>query len=220
MTDQRRVFLQALANHINTIQLEHPLRVALDGVDTSGKTTLANELVEPLMKLGRPIIRASVDRFHRSRKERYKRGKDSPEGYYFDSFNNELLEEKLLSPLGTSETPSYEDELFDFKTDSSVSVAPKKASANSILLFDGIFLLRPELNPFWDVRIFLHIPFEEVLKRAKIRDRKLMGDEVEKKYKKRYIPGQELYLNSVHPEKFADIVIDNLDFNNPVFHYI
>ena len=65
----------------------------------------------------------------------------------------------------------------------------------------------------------MQISFEEVLKRAKIRDKELMGDELEQKYKTRYIPGQRLYLNSVHPEKLADIIIDNSNYNNPDIRY-
>lgn len=215
MITQRSKMLSELSTYIHNIKLNHPIRVAINGVDTSGKTTLANELVEPLKQLGRPVIRASVDRFHNPRDIRYEQGKDSPNGYYNDSFNNKAIIEKLLSPLGKRGSLEYEDVFFDFKTDSKLHSTPKKSDINAILLFDGVFLLRQELNPYWDVRIFLQIPFDEVLKRALIRDKKLMGDEVERKYKLRYIPGQKLYLNSVHPEQIADIVIDNSNFNSP-----
>jgi hypothetical protein len=40
------------------------VRVAIDGVDGVGKTTLADELVAPLQLLGRDVIRASIDGFH------------------------------------------------------------------------------------------------------------------------------------------------------------
>jgi uridine kinase len=39
-------------------------------------------------------------------------------------------------------------------------VAPEEyADADAILLFDGIFLHRPELRPYWDFSIFLAVNF-------------------------------------------------------------
>ena len=215
MTQKRRKLLQHLAEYIAAIEVNHAVRVAIDGVDTSGKTTLANELAEPLEALGRPVIRSSVDGFHRTRQERYAIGKDSPVGYYLDSFNNQAVVEKLLQPLGQSKPAYYETAIFDFKKDRVNRSEPKTAVPGSVLLFDGVFLMRPELNPFWDVRVFLHVPLEEVLRRAEIRDKEFFGSEFRSKYHIRYIPGQKLYLQSVQPEKLADIIIDNSDFNDP-----
>lgn len=216
MTQARQHFLDQLAQYLASVSIGHTLRVAIDGVDTSGKTTLADELVQPLEHLGKPVIRASIDKFHFPRERRYARGKDSPEGYYYDSFDNANVVEQLLEPLGQPGQAVYRDVAFDYKTDKPLTSEPKTAPQGAILLFDGVFLLRPELNPHWDLRIFVDVPFAEVLKRAEIRDREFMGDEVEAKYRMRYIPGQELYLNSVQPQTLADILVDNSDFNNPV----
>lgn len=212
-SENRQAFLKTLAAQISMIDVGYPLRVAIDGVDASGKTTLADELVK---QFDRPVIRASIDKFHRPRVDRYKKGVDSPEGYYQDSFNYELLINKLLQPIATNSP--FITEAFDFKTDSSIFSNPVTAAKDSILLVDGVFLLRPELCPYWDFKIFLDVPFERVIERAKVRDADYLGGEsqVEDRYIKRYIPGQRLYLDSVHPDKIADIVIDNSDFNNPI----
>lgn len=45
----RKHILQQLANEILTLRHTHPLRVAIDGIDAAGKTTLADELV-PLIE--------------------------------------------------------------------------------------------------------------------------------------------------------------------------
>ena len=42
---ERSVVLDELAKRITQIQLDHPVRVAIDGVDAAGKTILADELV-------------------------------------------------------------------------------------------------------------------------------------------------------------------------------
>lgn len=60
---QRFEYLSDLASVIVEIPLDHPTRVAIDGVDGVGKTTLADELVPLIQGAGRQVIRASVDGF-------------------------------------------------------------------------------------------------------------------------------------------------------------
>jgi hypothetical protein len=37
------------------------------------------------------------------------------------------------------------------------------APPDAVLVFDGVFLLRPQLNNAWDLRIFLEVDFQETL---------------------------------------------------------
>jgi len=78
----RSNLLQGLASRIDQINLPHPIRVAIDGVDAAGKTTLAQELVPIVQTGGRQVIRASVDDFLNHERIRYRRGNNSPEGYF------------------------------------------------------------------------------------------------------------------------------------------
>jgi len=64
-----------LASRIGRERCPHPIRVAIDGVDASGKTTLADELVAPLKRTGRFVIRASIDGFHHPATVRYRSGR-------------------------------------------------------------------------------------------------------------------------------------------------
>lgn len=98
----RAALVRRLVALIDAVDLAHPTRVAVDGPDAAGKTTLADELEIALADAGRDAIRASVDGFHRSRVERYRLGPDSPEGYYEDSFDYRALRASLLDPLGPS----------------------------------------------------------------------------------------------------------------------
>ena len=50
-----------LADRIARIHLNHPVRVGIDVIDASGKTTLAEELVEPLQVRDRRVIRVSIN---------------------------------------------------------------------------------------------------------------------------------------------------------------
>jgi uridine kinase len=200
---------QTLAERITAIARPHPVRVAIDGVDAAGTTTLADALKEPIEACGLAVIRASIDDFHRPREERYRQGEESPQGYYDDSFEYEAVRDLLLAPLGPGGNRRYVKAVFDFKANIPRITAPRLAPRNAVLLFDGIFLLRPELNDLWDFRVFLQVDFEETLRRATERDEKLFGsrEAVRRRYLRRYVPAQRLYLDSVRPELIADVVV-------------
>jgi uridine kinase len=213
----RDELLSELAGRIAKIRREHPVRVAIDGVDAAGKTTLANELVEPLEARGRNVIRASIDRFHNPASIRKSRGSDSPEGYFRDSFNYTGLAEALLEPLGPTGTCRYRRAIFDFRSDSPVDAPLEEAAPDSVLLFDGVFLLRPELRRHWDFSVLVHADFQITVKRAEKRDRELFGSKaaVRVRYERRYVPGQQLYHCEVQPECWASVIINNNDPGQP-----
>jgi uridine kinase len=215
---RRSQLLDYLAGRITQIELPHPVRVAIDGPDAAGKTTLAQELVAPLQANGRPVIRASIDSFHNPRHIRYERGSDSPEGYYHDSFNYQALTQSLLVPLGPGGSRRYVPAVFDYRTDSEAQAPTQLAEASSVLLFDGVFLLRPELMRYWDFTIFVEADFRTTLARAEQRDVVIFGsvEEVRRRYERRYIPGQKLYFAQSRPRERAKIVVDNNDPWDPL----
>jgi uridine kinase len=143
---ERRELLKDLASRIAAVELAHPVRVAVDGVDAAGKTMLANELAQFIDGLGRPVIRASIDGFHNPAAIRRRRGSASPEGYFEDSFNYDALLSALLQPLGPSGSRDFRRAVFDFRADQPVETPIEHAPPNAILLFDGVFLLRPRLR--------------------------------------------------------------------------
>lgn len=191
-------------------------RLAVDGPDTAGKTTLAQDLAGSLADRGRPVVRASLDGFHRPARERYRRGELSPEGYYFDSFDLPRLRSHLLDPLGPGGTRAYRPAVFDYLSDLSVEVTESIAPDDAVLVFDGVFLLRPELVSAWELVVFLEIGEEEILRRAMLRDSARLGPEMRERYVRRYLPAQRTYRNEANPLERADVVIDNADPVHPV----
>jgi len=217
MEGKRQIIFEYLSAAIRAAKKDRPLRVAIDGVDAAGKTTLADELGKGLAAGGGKIIRASIDGFHNPRAVRYRRGRMSPEGYYRDSFNNQAVIDNLLAPLGPGGTRRCKTAVFDFRTDRAVAGDLTVATEDSILIMEGVFLLRPELNDFWDLKIFIDADFSSTLPRAVKRDRDYLGGEaaVIDAYKCRYIPGQEIYFKEADPKSAADIVVDNNNFDSP-----
>ena len=210
----RAELLEQLAESIAAVRLDHPTRVAIDGVDGSGKTTLADELIEPIRRTGREVIRASVDGFHNPRAVRYTRGPDSPEGYFLDSFDYATLKRELLDPLGPEGDAKFRTAAFDYRVDRPVESPRRVAARDAVLLFDGVFLSRSELQTVWDLAIWLDVPFEITVERAVARDSRGGGDAAatRAKYEQRYVPGQRLYLEQCRPRDRADIVVDNSVF--------
>lgn len=217
MTPERSRCLVALARLVLRVERPHPVRVAIDGPDAAGKTTLADELAPLIERSGRPVIRASMDGFHRPRAERFARGPESPEGYYYDSFDYPAARAALLDPLGPGGSREFRRRVFDFRTDEPVVGPTETAPVNAVLLFDGVFLLRRELDDVWDFSVFVTVPFAETQRRAAARDAALFGggERVLHRYGARYVPGQVLYFGEAHPQEKADAVLDNEDPDRP-----
>lgn len=203
--------IAALADRIAGLWPGHPVRVAIDGIDAAGKTSLADELVQPLTNRGRQVIRASIDGFHRPRAQRYHRGPNSAVGYYRDSFDLEALRSLLLDPLGPGGNLQYTPAAFDVRRDEPLPRRVYRAPLDAVLLMDGVFLLRPELASGWDFSIFVDISFETMVNRACERDQDWLGnsDEIRARYLRRYIPGQQIYMKEAQPHQVANIIFIN-----------
>lgn len=214
----RDELLATLAAKIHALSLDHPIRVGIDGCDAAGKSTLADDLVLPLSALGRPVLRASIDGFHNPSATRYQRGRGSPEGYFFDSFDNAAVVRELLGPLGPGGSRLYRPAIFDCRHDRPLVASVFVAQPDAVLLFDGVFLHRDELFSFWDYSLFLDVDFETALHRAEVRDLGLLGSvaSVRALYEQRYIPGQKLYISRCNPTARASVVVLNEDPLRPI----
>lgn len=181
--------------------------VAIDGPDAAGKTTLADRLA---MTLPVPTLRASIDDFHQPRQLRYRRGDLSAEGYYRDSFDDESLARECLVPFLT-DAPEIALDRYDYRTDRAAPRQIMHVPARAVLVVDGVFLLREPLRPLWTFSIYLHVSPEETLRRALVRDEHLFGspEEVERRYRQRYLPGQALYRSEANPRAEAHVVVRN-----------
>jgi uridine kinase len=212
---QRAEILREAAARVLELPATRVGRVAIDGVDGAGKTVFADELASVLAPSRRPIIRASVDDFHNPRAVRYARGRASPEGFYLDSYDYAALRRCLLDPLAPEGSRAYRTAAFDHLTDRPVADKAHLAAPNAILVFDGIFLHRPELLDFWDLSIFLSVPFEVSIPRGAGRGGGFGSPDPAADSNRRYVEGQRLYLDQAAPQDCADILIDNTDLAAP-----
>jgi uridine kinase len=198
MPDRKKV-LRYIADIILELPTVHVTRLGIEGVDGAGKTIFANELSRLLAMSGRSIIRASVDSFHNPKNQRYRLGKNSPEGFFLDSYNYPRLKEVLLDPLSPGGTGLYQTAIFDHRLDSPVSSLKEQAISDSILVFDGIFLHRPDLRSYWDFSIFLEVRFDISIPRGAQRGEG--SSDPRSPENRRYVEGQKIYLRECDPKK-------------------
>ena len=216
--EHRDEVLGRLAEAVGSVAVAHPTRVAIDGPPASGKTTLADELAVMLRAQGRDVIRATIDDFLFPRARRYPRGEFSAEGCYFDAHDHDALNRVLLDPLGPGGDRRFQCAVYDHTTDAVLSPPVRTAPADAVLVFDGVFLMRPELIDRWDLRIFVSTALEKTVDRAVIRERGVSSRaDVERRWRERYLPSQRLYFAAVRPTDRVDIIVHNDQPQRPVW---
>lgn len=188
--------------------------MAIDGVDGIGKTTFAGQLAEKFEVSGRPAVVVHEDDFHNSRAIRYRLGRDSPEGYFLDTYDLAKLAGNVLDPLAPYRRPWWIiPKAFDYRTDTAVDAQPVEVSPDTVVIVEGMFLHRDELADRWDLSIFLDAPFDVTVRRMADRD----GTNADPDHPslRRYVEGQRHYLATCDPLAKATLVIDNSGPHTP-----
>ncbi|CUB46259.1 MULTISPECIES: uridine kinase [Bacillus cereus group] len=213
----RKQSIKEIANHILMLSLTHPTRVGVSGITASGKTTFANEVAEEIKKRGLPVTRASIDDFHNPKVIRYTQGKKSARGYYEDAHDYTAFKERLLKPLGPNGNLQYETIYHNLKTDIPVHNEPLMAQTNMVLIVDGTFLLKKDVEHLFDYKIFVDTDFEIARKRGAKRETEAFGsyEEAEKMFLSRYHAACKMYIDEHNPKECADVVFRNSDLANP-----
>jgi uridine kinase len=178
-----------------------PTLIAVDGPDASGKTTLADQIAHACPARGRPVVRIEADHFLQPRTLRYQQGRDSPVGFFDDTYDLDTLVQRVLAPLIEGDRQIVRKH-YDRKRDGPFDDRLERVPSSAIVILDGLFLLRRGLRRFWDLSIFLEVTENERLRRALNRDAtRLEGrDGVVLRYRTRYLPGFALYVLREDPQ--------------------
>jgi uridine kinase len=192
------------------------VRVGVDGPDGSGKTVLAAELASLLRGRGRPAVQVSIDDFHHVREIRYRRGRDSPEGFWRDSYDYDRFHAFVLEPFAPGGDRLYRPAGHDLNSDRVLEPAPRQAESDAVLIVDGLFLHRDELYASWDLSLFLDVPFTETARRMATRDG--TPPDPDHPGMRRYVEAQRIYFAACDPRRRATAVVDNTDPARPVLN--
>lgn len=202
MNPDRGAAVGRLAELVVGVERSHPLRVAIDGLNGAGTTTLSDDLARAVRSRGRRCLRVSLAGFRRPGPGRSEPPDES------DAFDLPMLRTALLEPLGPGGDRRYRTALSD--------PAAKMAPPGTVVLVDGCYLLGEELEGCWDFRVWVECEEETARARAVGRDRGSFGPDIDRRYRERDMPTQRAYLDAVDPAPKADVRFVNNDPDHPV----
>lgn len=194
---------------------DHRARVVgVNGVDTAGKTCFARALARHLTARGTPVALVHLDDFHNPRAVRYQEG-DTPRSYIRHAFDLPRLARELLAPARRGRVVDATLRLMDLDTDTRTLLRRYVIRRDTVVIVEGVLLYRPPIDAYLDCRVFLHVPFAEVLRRAAQRDIPRYGPAYLARYRAKYIPVQRWYLLKYRPRERSHVVVDNTDYERP-----
>lgn len=192
-----------------------PFIIGVTGPDASGKSFLASTLALTLERMGCEVQLVHVDDFHRPRAERYAGSKPEHLKYLEQSIDLDALVEKVLAPARTSGRFHLQLKHLDIGTDTQTITREYLVNPGSIVIVEGVFLLMNRVRSYLDKIIFLQVADEELIRRGTVRDAELLGTDVERRFREKYLPAQKMLFSAEPPEIHADIVVDNNDWQAP-----
>lgn len=210
MTSEPRL---AVLAHVAALlpDVRRPLLVAVDGPDGVGKTRFADDLAERLAG-DRPVVRASVDDFHHPRAHRHALGRTAG-SVWTRHFDYPALRRCLLDPWLAGPGSSYRRAWHDLASDEHRDDPVEEVPARGLLVVDGVFLQRPELEQAWDLVVFLDAPPEVTVARLAARDG--TPDDPGHPDLQRYLGAQRLYDDRCSPRRSADVLVDLREVRSP-----
>jgi uridine kinase len=166
------------------------LVVAIDGGGGAGKSTLANGIKEAYS--GRAAI-VRCDDFYRPLNAQC-----APEEAYQRYFDWRRLRDEVLIPLRGGKRARYQRN--DWTADRFaewIEIEPSE-----IVVVEGVFSMRPELQEWIDVAIFIETPRNERIRRMSARPQDTTS------WMHRWMAAEDWYLENLAPQYRADLLID------------
>ena len=180
--------------------------VGLDGLGGAGKSTAAEEVKRLLAEKGINAEIFHIDDFIHPKAVRYNDSYPQWEQYYYLQWRYAHFKQSVWAPVKEGrELPPVE--LYDKDNDTYV-VRGFSLPEGSVVITEGIFLQREELDGIFDLMVYFDVDEKERLRRVLLRDG-YIGDEtaIREKYENRYFPAERYYSEKYRPAEKADMVI-------------
>jgi uridine kinase len=182
-----------------------PLVIAISGASGSGKSLFTENLLKEFSEDGKPVQILREDHYYRAQDhlpmvEREKNNYDHPK-----AFEHELLVEHLqaLKNWESVDYPSY-----CYKTHTRLAQTERLMSA-PVIIIEGIMLLaNQQLQPLFDIKIFVDTPLDICLLRRMKRDIAERGRTLESVAKQYESTVKPMYHQFIAPSRFtADVIV-------------
>jgi uridine kinase len=214
-TDTRRAVVSAVAQRAAE-DLPGRVLVAIDGRTGAGKTSFGHEVAEHLAAKGLRVLRASLDDFKRPWADRHLYDRESGEGYYRNAFDYDAIIRLMLQPFRDGSPDGVALCGIDPITQIDHSTTRVPVLDDAVLVVDGVFALRDEINDWWTLRVWLEVDPKLSTARGIDRDRSRDGDRTESVHHDRYGGAEAVYLAETNPAARADVMINNADLDAPL----
>jgi len=192
--------------------------IFIEGIDASGKTYFSRRIKKSLERRGLTSCIVGSDEFLVDRNARITNGVSSSDSYLTKWFDFERMRKEILVPFSLNGRLSRTISIYNEKSGLNDRQRRIHIAKDSILIVEGVFLSNNKLKSFPAFRILLLVPFELSMKRQLRREpsvRKISKSEALFRWNNWHLPAQKHYLASYQPQKIADSIIDNSDYNSP-----
>jgi uridine kinase len=187
---------------------DRALLVGISGIDGSGKGYTSARLAASLRDRGYRVAVLSVDGWLNLPSVRF--NLTSPaEHFYRHAIRFEELFTRLVLPLRDRRSVHL---LMDFTDETAKNYRPHTFDFQDIdiVLLEGIFLLKIEHRPHFDMSLWVDCTFETALERALERVQEgLPPEETVRAYETIFFPAQRIHLAKDRPREAASVVINN-----------
>jgi uridine kinase len=178
------------------------LLIAIDGPGGSGKTTLAQSIVN---HTPHATVLHLDDFFFPNHMRASTRGDTSEVGGDLDW---RRMRDQVLTPLSQDKPGRYQR--YDWGTD--MLAEWHDVPVGGIVIVEGVYSLRQEMRAFFDFRVWVHCPKEVYLarglERSLIEWPERSTEASRALWEHVWIPAEERYAREHRPERMVDLVID------------
>lgn len=168
----------------------HPTLIAIEGFGGSGKSTIASSLAEIL---GNAFV-ISIDDF-------IVKEKLAEPSWDSGVFDRTRLERQVLAPITDNQPASHQKLIWQTNQLSE----PVDVPDVDYLIIEGISSYHPDIERYYDYKIWIDTPIAIANKRGHARD----GSNENAQYWELWSNNDLAYQQKYHPELAADFVIDN-----------
>ena len=160
-----------------------PVLLGISGIDCSGKSTLAEAILNRASNAGIRSELVCVDEFIIPNAQRERKGR-----VHVDYFENTFDHKEFVNHI-------------------------RRIAANpgvQLVIGEGVYLLRRELVEMWHLKVWLEMPAEQSVTRGAVRDADYFGSPEKSKneYLRRFVPAHDYHVERDSPAEAADFVFD------------